>query len=120
MRWDQGRDTINAMLRAGELQQVPASRDRADLLLGQADAHLVHAVDADRLERVVQRRQLANRRPDIVPASSIGQLSPVLGRNRVQSWPTAIRRPEKVLRMASSHQRWARESWKGDGASRSR
>ena len=43
MRWDQGRDVIDAMLTAGELQQVPASRDRADLLLSQAGAHLTTA-----------------------------------------------------------------------------
>ena len=40
MRWDQGRDVIEAMLKADELQQVPASRERADLLLSQADTHL--------------------------------------------------------------------------------
>jgi len=31
------------MLKAGELQHVPASRDRADLLLNQANAHLAAA-----------------------------------------------------------------------------
>jgi len=31
---------IEAMLKADELQQVPASRERADLLLSQADTHL--------------------------------------------------------------------------------
>ncbi|MCL2483326.1 MAG: hypothetical protein FWF43_07940, partial [Propionibacteriaceae bacterium] len=43
MRWDQGRDAIDAMLKTGELQQVPASRDRADFLLSQADTHLATA-----------------------------------------------------------------------------
>ena len=42
MRWNQGRDVIDAMLESGELQRVPPSRDRADQL-GQADAHLVTA-----------------------------------------------------------------------------
>jgi len=43
MRWDQGRSVIDAMLKSGELQQVPASRDRADLLLNQATVHLATA-----------------------------------------------------------------------------
>jgi len=43
MSWDQGRDVIDAMLKAGELQHVSASRDRANLLLSQADAHLATA-----------------------------------------------------------------------------
>ena len=43
MRWEQGRGVIDAMLAAGELQQVPPSRDRADMLLGQADVHLATA-----------------------------------------------------------------------------
>jgi len=46
MKWDQGRNVIEAMLKSGELQRVPASRDRADLLLDQAAAHLVSARQA--------------------------------------------------------------------------
>lgn len=40
MKWEQGRAVIETMLKAGELQQVPASRDRADQLLIQAEKHL--------------------------------------------------------------------------------
>lgn len=40
MRWQQGRDVIEEMLDAGELQQVPANRERADLLLRQARTHV--------------------------------------------------------------------------------
>ena len=43
MKWNQGRDAIEAMLKAGEMQRVPASRERADLLLAQADTHLATA-----------------------------------------------------------------------------
>ena len=46
MRWEQGRATIDAMLAAGELQQVPASREHADRLLNQAAADLATAREA--------------------------------------------------------------------------
>ncbi|MGN9845580.1 hypothetical protein ACTMTI_46420 [Nonomuraea sp. H19] len=36
----QGRDEIEAMLSAGQLQRVPPSRQHADLLLVQAERHL--------------------------------------------------------------------------------
>jgi len=42
MRWEQGRAVIDAMLKSGELQKVPPSRDRADRLLRQAAAPLSH------------------------------------------------------------------------------
>lgn len=38
--WEQGREAIERMLRAGELEQVPASREQADLRVGQARNHL--------------------------------------------------------------------------------
>jgi len=40
MRWQQGRDSLDEMIRRGELERVPASRDHADVLLGQARQHL--------------------------------------------------------------------------------
>ena len=43
MRWNQGRTDIDAMLSAGELQRVPASREHADALLDLARQHLVSA-----------------------------------------------------------------------------
>jgi len=43
MRWEQGRAVIDAMLSAGELQQVPPSREHADRLLNQAAIDLVTA-----------------------------------------------------------------------------
>jgi len=43
MRWEQGRAVIDAMLAAGELQQVPPSREHADRLLNQAAIDLVTA-----------------------------------------------------------------------------
>jgi hypothetical protein len=43
MRWEQGRPAIERMLAAGELQGVPASRERADRLVNQARAHLASA-----------------------------------------------------------------------------
>jgi len=43
MKWEQGRAVIDAMLEAGELQQVPASREHADHLLRQATADLATA-----------------------------------------------------------------------------
>jgi hypothetical protein len=50
MRWDQGREAIDRMLAAGELQRVPASREQADRLLSQARIHVASALqvcDAD-------------------------------------------------------------------------
>jgi hypothetical protein len=43
MRWEQGRDTLDGMIRSGELERVPASRDHAEVLLGQARQHLESA-----------------------------------------------------------------------------
>jgi hypothetical protein len=43
MRWQQGRESLGDMLARGELERVPASRDHADLLLGQAHQHLSSA-----------------------------------------------------------------------------
>jgi hypothetical protein len=40
MRWQQGRHTVDGMLARGELEQVPADREHADLLLAQAHQHL--------------------------------------------------------------------------------
>ena len=40
MKWQQGRDVIERLLAAGELDRVPPSHDRAVLLLRQADNHL--------------------------------------------------------------------------------
>jgi hypothetical protein len=40
MRWQQGRHTVDGMLARGELEQVPADRAHADLLLAQAHQHL--------------------------------------------------------------------------------
>lgn len=45
MRWDKGRADIEHMISAGEIQRVPASRDHADLLIGQAHQALVSADD---------------------------------------------------------------------------
>lgn len=39
MRWEQGRADIDALLAAGELERVAASREHADRLLAQAKAH---------------------------------------------------------------------------------
>lgn len=44
MLWQQGRAEIERTLADGELQQVPASRDQADRLIGQARSHLRSAV----------------------------------------------------------------------------
>lgn len=44
MRWGQGRATIDRMLVDGELQRVPASRNQADRLLGQARVHVASAL----------------------------------------------------------------------------
>ena len=43
MRWQQGRDAVEAMIARRELEPVPASRDHADLLLSQARRHLASA-----------------------------------------------------------------------------
>jgi hypothetical protein len=43
MRWDQGREVIDRMLAASELQRVPASREHADRLILQARKHLASA-----------------------------------------------------------------------------
>jgi hypothetical protein len=50
MRWQQGRDRLDGMISRGELEQVPASREHADLLLTQAVRHVDSAqaiADAD-------------------------------------------------------------------------
>ena len=50
LTWEQGRDTIEAMLRSGVLERIPASREHAQHLIGQARRHLASAViiaDAD-------------------------------------------------------------------------
>jgi len=41
-----------------------------------------------------------------MPSSSVGQLSSVLGPNRVGSWPSVARRLGLVLRLASCHRRF--------------
>lgn len=43
MRWNQGRELVDRMIAASELQRVPASRDHADRLILQARRHLVSA-----------------------------------------------------------------------------
>lgn len=43
MRWNQGREVIERMLDARELQRVPPSRDHADRLVEQASKHLTSA-----------------------------------------------------------------------------
>ena len=43
MRWQQGRDALDAMLARGELERVPPSRDHADLLPLQARRHVASA-----------------------------------------------------------------------------
>ena len=40
MRWDQGRPAVDGMIARGEIERVPASRDHADLLMGQAHQHI--------------------------------------------------------------------------------
>jgi hypothetical protein len=50
MHWQQGRETIDGMISRRELEQVPASRSHAELLLAQAHRHLASAraiVDTD-------------------------------------------------------------------------
>src|SRR5262245_61741545 len=43
MRWQQGRDAIDAMIARGEIERVPPSRSHADTLLAQAHQHLQSA-----------------------------------------------------------------------------
>jgi HEPN domain len=40
VKWQQGRETVTAMLRDGQLERVPPSREHADALLDQAQRHL--------------------------------------------------------------------------------
>jgi len=40
MRWQQGRDTVDGMIRRGEVERVTASRDHAEVLVRQARQHL--------------------------------------------------------------------------------
>ena len=40
MRWQEGRAVLDGMIARGELERVPADRDHADVLLGQARQHL--------------------------------------------------------------------------------
>jgi hypothetical protein len=44
-RWEQGRATIEQMLRAGQLEQVPPSREQADRLIAQSQDNLQSACD---------------------------------------------------------------------------
>ena len=43
LRWEQGRDTIEQLLRERRLDRVPPSREQADFLLGQARLHIATA-----------------------------------------------------------------------------
>ena len=43
MRWNQGREVIGNLIAEGHLQLVPPSRQHANLLIGQARAHLASA-----------------------------------------------------------------------------
>lgn len=43
MRWEQGRAEIDRLIDDGALQRVPASREQADFLLGQARRHVAAA-----------------------------------------------------------------------------
>ncbi len=45
-RWEQGRATVDALIGERRLEQVAPSRAVADLLLGQARAHLATAARA--------------------------------------------------------------------------
>lgn len=47
MRWQQGRGRVEDMLRAGQLERVPPSREHAERLLTQARAHLRLATAGD-------------------------------------------------------------------------
>jgi len=40
VKWQQGRPALDGMIARGELERVPASREHAELLLGQAQRHL--------------------------------------------------------------------------------
>jgi hypothetical protein len=40
VKWEQGRAVLDGMLARGELERVPASHERAELLLAQAQQHL--------------------------------------------------------------------------------
>lgn len=43
MRWNQGRSAVDRLIADGELQRVPANREHADQLLGQARKDLASA-----------------------------------------------------------------------------
>jgi hypothetical protein len=43
MRWNQGRSAVDRLIADGELQRVPANREHADQLLGQAHKDLASA-----------------------------------------------------------------------------
>jgi hypothetical protein len=43
MRWNQGRSAVDRLIADGELQRVPANREHADQLLGQARTDLASA-----------------------------------------------------------------------------
>jgi hypothetical protein len=43
LTWEQGRDTIEKLIASAALEQVPASREHADLLIAQARKHLESA-----------------------------------------------------------------------------
>ena len=45
MRWEQGRETLQQMIDAKELQRVPASREHADRLLAESQRHIASARD---------------------------------------------------------------------------
>lgn len=50
MRWQQGRETVDRMLAAGQLERVTASREHAERLLAQARAHLTLATSGQSAE----------------------------------------------------------------------
>ncbi|GLW25069.1 hypothetical protein Mame01_51110 [Microbispora amethystogenes] len=68
MRWAQGRDRIDTMLSAGQLERVPPSRKHSDAMLRQAERHIdlarigMHAdpVGAYRLLYDASRKALAS------------------------------------------------------------
>jgi len=47
VKWQQGRETIQNMIKNGQLERVPPSRDHAEKLLAQARAHLRLAATGD-------------------------------------------------------------------------
>lgn len=47
MKWQQGREAIQDMIKNGQLERVPPSRDHAEKLLAQAMAHLHLATSGD-------------------------------------------------------------------------